>query len=79
MEDTVVGGAAHLLNMTIGPIYRCIDNSRPMNKTELAQKHIDECWKILAPIAGSIQRDRYEDVKRDIAAYVSVYFLRRNP
>jgi hypothetical protein len=70
--------AVSLVQMSVGPMARCINNSRASKKADLTQTHIDMCWVIIKPIVEKISPDRYEELIQDIEAYVSICFVGRN-
>ena len=76
--DTIVTGGAQLIHMSIGPIARCINNSRVSKKADLSQTHIDACWDIIGPITEAIPRDRYDNLTEEIMAYVPVWCVQRD-
>jgi len=64
--------------MSVGPMAKCINNSRASKRADLTQTHIDMCWAIVKPIVEKIPPQRYQELIQDITAYVSICPVGRN-
>jgi hypothetical protein len=70
--------AVSLVQMSVGPMAKCINNSRASKRADLTQTHINMCWAIVKPIVEKITPERYRELIRDIEAYVSICLVGRN-
>lgn len=72
MTDIAAKEGVFLVNMLLGPVFKCVDKCRPVSKTSVIQSNIDLAWKEMQLMSKECPRVRYEELKEELEKCVLI-------